>query len=348
MYRPEQWLFVFTLRGPDLQPAGLSVRYTAIVLLGLQREEPALGAEVLHGHTPHQVLDRLIAALPQTANLGDTALTRWAACAWGHPQGDAARAWLRRRIEQVSTPPTVELAWTLAALTQHPTCAPDAALAQRIAERLLGAYHADAQLFAHWTSAAPRLRAHVACFADQVYPIYALARYFEASGHARALAAARACGERICAALGTAGQWWWHYDVRTGAVLEPYPVYAVHQDAMAPLALFALAEAGGPRLYTEIDRGLGWLEAAPELGGTSLVDERRGVIWRKVARREPGKLSRSVQAAASRVHPTLRAPVGWALRPGRIDYETRPYHLGWLLFAWPTHRAANWAGEVQQ
>ena len=33
------------------------------------------------------------------------------------------------------------------------------------------------------------------------------------------------------------GQWWWHYDVRDGSVVERYPVYSVHQHAMAPMAL---------------------------------------------------------------------------------------------------------------
>jgi hypothetical protein len=79
---------------------------------------------------------------------------------------------------------------------------------------------------------------------------------------------------------------------------------------------------------------------APELGGGSLIDESAGLIWRKVARREPPKLSRFAQAAASRLHPALRAPgLDTLFPPCAVDYEDRPYHLGWLLHAWPAGRA---------
>ena len=74
----------------------------------------------------------------------------------------------------------------------------------------------------------------------------------------------------------------------------------------------------------------------------SLIDRDAGVIWRKIARREPRKLARSVQAISSWVHPSFRFPgINLALRPGAVDYECRPYHLGWLLYAWPSHRAVE-------
>jgi hypothetical protein len=142
---------------------------------------------------------------------------------------------------------------------------------------------------------------------------------------------------------GTAGQWWWHYDVRTGRVVEGYPVYTVHQDAMGPMALFALREAGGPDHGASVLRGLGWMSGSPELHGGSLVDPAVGLVWRKVARREPGKLARSLQALASRAHPGLRLPgLDGLLPPGAIDYETRPYEAGWLLYAYPRDPAGRW------
>ena len=45
---------------------------------------------------------------------------------------------------------------------------------------------------------------------------------------------------------------------RTGTVLEEYPVYAIHQDAMAPMALFALSRAGGPQHELTVTRGMEW------------------------------------------------------------------------------------------
>jgi len=104
------------------------------------------------------------------------------------------------------------------------------------------------------------------------------------------------------------------------------------------MALFSLRNAGGPDYEKEVQKGLEWLAFSPEIQG-SLVDEKTGVIWRKVARREPGKLGRYIQAAASRVHPGFRAPgLDVVFPPMAVDYECRPYHLGWLLYAWQEKR----------
>jgi hypothetical protein len=70
------------------------------------------------------------------------------------------------------------------------------------------------------------------------------------------------------------------------------------------------------------------------------------VIWRKVARREPAKLSRYAQALASGIHPALRMPgLNLIFPPMAVDYEDRPYHLGWFLYAWSPQRLARWDGE---
>jgi hypothetical protein len=139
----------------------------------------------------------------------------------------------------------------------------------------------------------------------------------------------------MCQLQGPKGQWWWHYDGRTGQVVERYPVYSVHQDAMAPMALFTLAEACGGDHSGSIEKGLRWLTDPPERAG-SLINTERNVIWRKVARREPRRLVRSLQAATSRMHPSLRMPgVDVVFPPVSIDYETRPYHMAWILHAWP-------------
>jgi hypothetical protein len=239
-------------------------------------------------------------------------------------------------------PFTVELAWTLSALSLH-EAADARELRERVAGRLLGAFDARSGMFPHRIGGGRGLRAHVACFADLVYPIQALALYSRVSGEQGALAAATRCAERICRLQGAAGQWWWHYDVRSGGVIEPYPVYAVHQNAMAPMALFDLREAGGPDFGASVQRGQAWLESSPELDGGSLLDDAEGVIWRKVARREPAKLSRTLQALASRTSAGLRVPgLDQLFPPGVVDYETRPYQAGWLLHAYSRRRVSGW------
>ncbi|NOS99355.1 MAG: hypothetical protein HOP29_01875, partial [Phycisphaerales bacterium] len=125
--------------------------------------------------------------------------------------------------------------------------------------------------------------------------------------------------------------------------VEGYPVYAVHQDAMAPMALFAAMDACGGDYSDAIVRGVQWMLSAPELIGGSLIDREADIIWRKVARHEPGKLSRGAQALASRVHRSLRVPgLGKMFRAGRIDYESRPYHMGWILHAFSPSRMEQW------
>ncbi len=133
---------------------------------------------------------------------------------------------------------------------------------------------------------------------------------------------------------GKQGQWWWHYDTRNGEVVEGFPVYSVHQHAMAPMALLELVEAGGHDHRDSIALGVSWLRSHPEVID-ELVAENLGVVWRKVGRQEPKKAVRAIAAAATAVKPGTRIPaVDLLFPPNRIDHECRPYELGWLLYAW--------------
>jgi hypothetical protein len=331
MYRQPERRFVFTERaaGAALAGEGRSDRYSAIALIGL--------ASIDRTIAPFTPAERraIAAALVERVSdhgLGDAALIAWAAALSGVP-AEAAWARIEALAPAESTQPTVQLAWALTALCvarDHQ----GAALRARVAERLMAAYAERGRVFPPVVGEAA-LRSHVSCFADQVYPIQALAEYSRATGDRRALAIADGCAARICALQGDAGQWWWHYDARSGTVLEEYPVYAIHQDAMAPMALFALARAGGTPHEAAVSRGLHWLAASPELAGGTLIDLRRGTVWRKVARREPGKTSRYLHAAASRLREGARMPgLQHVFAPGAIDLEDRPYHWGWFLYAW--------------
>ena len=337
MYRPGSGEFVFRVRrtASGVLSEGRSLRYAAISLLGLATEDERVARTVLGGRSAASLCAAVVEEALRSDNLGDVALSLWASRALAH---SGAEPLLRRLVELrpvEGTHFTVELAWTLSALSADPDLPAD--LRAAVAGRLRGAFVERSGLFPHVVGRSRRgPRAHVSCFADLVYPVHALSRYALLTGDRPALAAAARCGERMEQLQGRDGQWWWHYDVRTGDVIEPYPVYAVHQDAMAPLALFALEEASGRDFTSAVERGLAWLESAPELRGGSLIDREADLIWRKVARREPGKLARSMQAAASRVHPALRVPgLDVVLPPGAVDYEDRPYHLGWLLHVWP-------------
>ena len=331
MYDPRAGRCVFTIRRENgtQVPDGVSDRYTAIAIIGV-------AADGMDRWTlpfdPVAMAETLVATLPACDNLGDAALIAWAAGAAG---ADTSRAWphVERLFNRRSAHPTVEVAWALAAAAidgRHVT----PGLRQALRTSVMQAWNPDAGIFAH-TAGGGSARSHVACYADQVYPIFALSRFAAKHRDRAALDAAVRCARRICALQGSDGQWWWHYDHRTGDVVEGYPVYAIHQDAMGPMALRAVAEASGESFDEHIRRGLQWLEASPELQGGSLIDEPAQMLWRKVGRREPMKATRYVQAALTKVHPRLRAPGMDVIFPAAaIDFEDRPYHWGWFLYAW--------------
>jgi hypothetical protein len=351
MYIPDRKIFSYRLRrsGDADVLEGTSRRYTAIVLIGLAGEREEVAVSVLHGQKAADVLGALREDMPLMENLGDVALTAWAARAMCCDD----REWAWRRIMELRplerSFPVIELSWTLAALS-HDVEAPVGDLRERLAERLVGSFREASGVFPHIVGGDNGgLRSHVSCFADMVYPIQALSLYHGLSGDRKALEAASLCAQRICRAQGPAGQWCWHYDLRTGDVIETYPVYAIHQDAMAPMALFALRDAGGPDCRAEVAKGLEWLASPPELEEGSLIDESADIVWRKVGRRESGKISRYAQALASRVHPSVRVPgLDTLLPPGLIDYEDRPYHIGWMLHAWPGLKYGETSEEVRQ
>lgn len=342
MYDASTGTFVFRVKDTSsgARAEGHSLRYTAITLIGLAAGPREDAARVTGPHTPADVYGNLQDQIRNSQNLGDVALTLFAGGLMGRDDVGVIADRLVELAPADRAHPVVELAWALSALSLTPE-SDVAQLRDRIAERLMSTFNAQSALFPHLTDSRGA-RSHVCCFADLIYPIQALSMYAMASRNRRALDIASRSAAHLCRTQGAEGQWWWHYDYRTGKVLEKYPVYAIHQDAMGPMGLFALRDAGGPDFSSAIVRGLTWLESAPELSGGSLIDPSQGLIWRKVARREPRKAVRYFQASAARLHPSLRMPAVDRLFPAvAIDYEDRPYHLGWLLHAWRGTRESS-------
>jgi hypothetical protein len=339
MFLPDKRTFAFRrdrVAGDATALNGTSTRYGAIVLLGARFLSEEMQRRVLCGETCREFARRLISKLSIESNIGDIALLAWAASELSLGERMRAYELLTQRNAAVCPCFVVEAAWVLSALAAAGEQIDVSAQARAAADRLISAFSMNAGVFPHWThpTQAPWARRHVSCFADQVYPIQALARFSAAQRDSAALSTAARCAEQICRVQGPDGQWWWHYDARNGNVVEGYPVYTVHQDSMAPMALLDLHDAGGPDFAPAIRRGLGWMESAAEVNRT-LIDDDLALIWRKVARRGPSKFVRSVRAVLSRIHPGLRAGVlDRAFPPRAIDYEDRPYHLGWILFTW--------------
>ena len=316
-------------------PEGDSLRYAINVALGLSFIDTAEQRRILGGRTAADLVLDTAARAQHSDDAGAVALAAWTAA----EASDVHVAPLFERLADLlgSARPmaTVDCAWALLAAVAALHLADTGGLAQLARDRLLKA-QGPSGLFPHHlpARASGRLRAHIGCFADQVYATQGLARLSLVSGDAAALAAAEASAAAICRLQGPEGQWWWHYDTRTGTVVEGYPVYSVHQHAMAPMALLDLREAGGTDHMESLSRGLGWLDRANE-AGQSMVSEAGNVIWRKVGRREPRKLVRALSAATTASMAGLKLPgLDLMFPPGRIDHECRPYELGWLLYAW--------------
>ncbi len=347
MYREETDEFAFTrafIGEPGnltAQLRGSSLRYGAIVALGAHfLPEPEQKA-VLAGRTLADFIAMLANRVNADTNLGDAALIAWAAAQTGHSSLPQALKRLRGLDNAEASQYVVEAAWVVSALAAARRQADVEAHLAQARRRLLDCVVPGSPVFPHITG--PGLvksyRSHIACFADQVYPIQALAR-LHLSGDGDdpgALAAARTTAEQICRLQGPDGQWWWHYDARTGKVVEGYPVYTVHQHAMAPMALLDLTEAGGGDFAEPIRRGLRWIEGPSELGpdGEAMVYDNEGVTWRKVFRGDPRKVVRGLHTVTTKAVPGLKLPgVGAVYRPRAVDRECRPYEFGWLLFSW--------------
>jgi hypothetical protein len=342
MYRKEIGQFAFTRQRQEdggLMPVGESLRYGAITILGAALLEEEVQRPIFGGQTAMEYCGRMLHGIRTIRNGGDLALLAWAAAEINHPDAHLAFERLAEVCPFDQDCETVWAAWSLSALTaacQRMEC--EEAL-EKAHARMLHAFRVEGRLFPHWTSKklAPKWRGHIACFADQVYPVQALARYHRVCGEPQALQISNQCAEQICRLQGSAGQWWWHYDVRNGTVAEGYPVYSVHQHAMAPMALFDLMDSGGAGGFdsrSHIARGVDWLSSAPETG-TSLLSDEQHVIWRKVGRTDPAKLVRKTRAIVSRLNGHLRLKLlDRAFPAKRIDFECRPYEFGWMLYAW--------------
>src|SRR3984885_7997295 len=318
--------------GWQLRPEGASPRYGAITALGLLRLPEPAQREVLADEVGLDLVGRLAKRLDEETSRGDVALLCWAAAEAGH--GDLPHALQRladvdRRDGPVDV---IAAAWVVTALVaarRHADVEQHLAAAR---DRLLAARDV---LYPHVIGGTGALfPSHGGGFADQVYPLQALARLHGSADDPVALAAAEAVAAGICLAQGEAGQWWWHYDSRTGGVVEGYPVYSVHQHAMAPMALLDRPDAGGPSCLEAICRGLRWLARPTETSEDLVLDE-PPITWRKVARSDQRKMVRGLRAASTRLRPGMRLPLlDRVFRPGTVDHECRPYELGWLLLAW--------------
>ncbi|PWK76870.1 hypothetical protein [Aminobacter sp. AP02] len=325
----------YSSNGPGVRREGDSLRYTSNVALGLGYVDEDIQRQVLGGSTAADLALVAAARAEVSIDMGAVALAAWTLAEVAGRYAAPLFQRLSTMLSSEAPVETVTCSWTLIAALAARQLADTGELATQAANRLMEEQGASG-LFPHMlpASANGRLRAHVGCFADQVYSIQGLSRLHALRNDRAALAAADACAAAICAVQGPEGQWWWHYDIRDGSVVEGYPVYSVHQHAMGPMALLDLREAGGTDHLEAVIKGLQWLDRHPEVT-SPLVSEQESVIWRKAGRREPRKAVRMIAAVTTALKPGLHLPgLDTIFPPNQVDRECRPYELGWLLYAW--------------
>jgi hypothetical protein len=313
---------------------GLSKRYTLITLLGLHRLQKS--GRTVPFDIPALLRPFLDADLTLD-NPGDIGLFIWLVASampgrlhdvLAHCEPDSI---LDRFIDGRNRN-TMQLSWLLTGLSYATLATPDSrektAETARTTYTLLKKNYGKTGIFGHAASRYPlqHLRNRMGSFADQVYPAYAFSAYSRAFDTGEALDIAHACCTKICDLQGSLGQWWWHYDAVSGRVAGRYPVFTVHQEGMAPMALFEVGRRTGTDFTEPIYRGLQWNAGNNELC-RDMVDWQRNIIWRSIYR---GGLSGRMEEVLglAGIGPGRRAPHGLKLRR-----EGRPYCLGWLLYA---------------
>ena len=323
---------------------GLSPRYTIMTLLGLRQFERSGGCTPFDTQMLYESFARDTSWIRRAGDLG---LMVWLTATFapdelsGFFRGFNLEAGLGRYADARQAR-TTELAWFLAGLAHAAMSFPKTAAA--LTDLAVETYHRMKQnqgpygYFGHMAekkSLGGILRGQIGSFADQIYPIYAMAKFATAFNVEEALGSALSCASAICRAQGALGQWWWLYDSRTGHTSSRYPVYSVHQHGMAPMGLFALEQATGQSFKENIDRGLRWVYGSNELG-VDMRDLTQNLIWRCILPKNKWTLYRDTAMSLVRLPKESASVV-----PLEVLFEERPYESGWLLYAFAKSSGAE-------
>lgn len=319
--------------------SGESLRYAAISQIGIARwvkyhpEDraclPNLWPRIMNNHN-------------RIEHIGDIALALWAGVTSGADNCEPlARALAANWRNQAKLCNAVELGWivqgcTLAIIKRNDISSTLEPMLNEAKTRLVSLFELQHSLFRRHNRIGLEeiISKRIACFADQVYPTMALSTYGSCFDDDQSIEIAAQVVEKMCRFQGALGQWWWHYDVSHGNICEEYPVFSVHQDSMAPMAIMASDRVSKQNHMKEIEYGMRWLFGANELN-ENLVQMDQGIIWRDIEKREPAKLSRKVRSICSVSGLTgLHRLAGKCFVGFGINRECRPYHLGWILYAW--------------
>lgn len=310
--------------GSDIE----SVRYSIITLLGLLKAESA-------GQTPLVSTDILRAAIgrhQRELGVGDTGLLLWADVRRRSSGAEELLDQLDRRARhyRLADLHGMEIGWFVIG-------AAEAVAIGLPAERLLA--QAIRELSDRRSRSSPLVhhcgggfRGPLPNFATEIYALLALARLARYRLDDRAEAWAVELADTLVGLQLDDGGWPWLFNADLATVVEPYEIYSVHQDAMAPMALLELAEVTGRTEYIgPVFHGLDWCYGNNELGVTT-VDHELEFIDRSIRRRP--RLARVNLGANAMLGGLLKSDLRVDVGSVDVNETCRPYHLGWVLEAW--------------
>jgi hypothetical protein len=169
-------------------------------------------------------------------------------------------------------------------------------------------------------------------FGSTVYFLRAMHEYAALTADARAEELFESGVRKMVRNQGPRGEWPWLFGVRSGVPVEYYPVYAVHQDAMAMLFLMPALDRGMDWVREPIARSVSWVLGRNELETPTFADGPFRA-YRSIERTHTlPRTTRYVRALGN-----LARGKASTLSSGgrvRINPECRSYHLGWFLYVW--------------
>lgn len=325
-------LFCNEVLAGDMVPRGRSIRYSAMAALGLLRAQAA-------GYQVPLDLEQLVETLltrsaDPSLTPGDLGLLLWLDRRAGGDHSPRLATELDRILENstaLGALQGMEVAWIAIGANECVQTGFDDAAGRILRAARAQLCHTNRGRSGLLLHRGVGVRRRFPNFATQIYGILALTKLGRA-GDEEALRVAQGVAQAIIVRQRADGGWPWIFDAHRGVVVEPYEIYSVHQDAMAPMGLLELSEATGDDRYrAAAARGLDWIEGANDLR-QPLFDRDLGIIHRSIRRRAPWD---RIMLYANSGTAWLGRPLGAGWRgPVELNATDRPYHLGWILEAW--------------
>lgn len=313
-----------------------ALRHTIVCLLGLSeaaRHEPAhsflceidrLVADFVRQHgrrlSSYADLGLLLALLVATGDTG------------GHARSALERLRSRLVTGRVGALTMQDLSWMLWGTTtaaQNGLSGARSVAASVFRVMQEGFVHTHTQLPRH---SLRRYRRNIVSFGSVAYFLRSIHDYSVAFGDTGAERSFARAVRGALALQSPSGAWPWLIDVRTGLVLDPYPVFTVHQLSMAMLFLHPAQALGLVGARRAAEASLDWMKVPNELG-TALTRDDPFFIYRSIERRDRLPRARRYLRAMqiSSVDVAGNAPDRACLR---VNRTSQSYEWGWLLFVW--------------